>query len=418
MLLFVLVVSLSLVLSFVCSLAEATLLSVGQGRIETLARTGSRAGQLLRRYRREPDRPIAAILVFNTIANSGGAAFATDLFLTTFPGTSPVWFATGFVVTVLTLTEIVPKTIGVVHANTLAVPVAHMIHGITWFLAPVLFLTRRISRLVSRKEVVQVTSLEEIRMLTAVGHRQGAFGSITAELIENATRLRETKARDIMVSRDRVTYLSGNNSTEENLNLVHRSGHSRFLYTPNGELDQVTGVILTKELLFSLRETVEPDWAGLQVPLLIVPETATLNHVLRRFQREKIHMAIVVDEYGSTQGIVTLEDVLEEIVGEIEDEHDAEETHTVERPDGSLLCRGIAEASKVFAKLGIEDVATESKTLSGFLAEKLGSVPASGSHVDFHGHRFLVTKANNRRAERVLITRMASPPEPAPAGDA
>src|SRR4030095_4768531 len=106
------------------SLPGATRRSVGQGRIETLARTGSRAGQLLRRYRREPDRPIAAILVVNTIANSGGAAFATDLFLTTFPGTSPVWFATGFVVTVLTLTEIVPKTIGVVPANTLAVPVS------------------------------------------------------------------------------------------------------------------------------------------------------------------------------------------------------------------------------------------------------------------------------------------------------
>jgi putative hemolysin len=420
MLLFVLVVCLSLVLSFVCSLAEATLLSVGQPRVEFLARTGSRAGQLLRRFRREPDRAIAAILVLNTIANSGGAAFATVLFLTTFPDTSPVWFATGFIVTVLTVTEIVPKTIGVVHANTLAVPMAHVIHGIAWFLSPVLFLTRRISWLVSRKEVVHATSLEEIRMLTAVGHKQGAFGSITAELIENATRLRDTKAHDIMVSRDRVNFLSGKWSTEENLRLVHRSGHSRFPFTPTGELDQVTGVILTKELLFSLRETVEPDWAGLQVPLLIVPETATLNHVLRRFQREKIHMAIVVDEYGSTQGIVTLEDVLEEIVGEIEDEHDAEETHTVERPDGSLLCRGIAEATKVFEKLGIEDVATESKTLSGFLAEKLGSVPAPGSHVDFHGHRFTVTKANNRRAERVLITRMPSPsePEPAPAGDA
>ena len=155
------------------------------------------------------------------------------------------------------------------------------------------------------------------------------------------------------------------------------------------------------------------------MPLLIVPETATLNHVLRRFQREKIHMAIVVDEYGSTQGLITLEDVLEEIVGEIEDELDTEETLTVERPDGSLLCRGIAEAAKVFAKLGIIDVETESKTLSGFLAERLGSVPAPGSHVDFHGHRFAVTKANNRRAERVLITRLVErPPEPAPASDA
>ena len=134
--------------------------------------------------------------------------------------------------------------------------------------------------------------------------------------------------------------------------------------------------------------------------------TATLNHVLRHFQREKRHMAIVVDEYGSTLGIITLEDVLEEIVGEIEDELDTEETHMLERPDGSLLCRGIAEARKVFARLGLEEVETYSQTLSGFLAEQLGNMPSAGMHVDFRGYRFTVTKANNKRAERVRINPM------------
>jgi len=136
----------------------------------------------------------------------------------------------------------------------------------------------------------------------------------------------------------------------------------------------------------------------------VFPETATLNHVLRRFQREKRHMAIVVDEYGSTHGIITLEDVLEEIVGEIEDELDTEETLIVDRPDGSLLCRGFADVETVFARLGIAGVETESKTLSGFLAERLGSVPTAGSEVDCEGFRFEVTKANNRRAERIRVT--------------
>ncbi|MBX3465079.1 MAG: HlyC/CorC family transporter [Planctomycetes bacterium] len=406
MLLFVVAVSLSLLISFVCSIAEATLLSVGQARIEALAKTGHRAGQLLRRFRREPDRPIAAILVFNTVANSGGAAIASDQFTHAFPGVSLAWFAASFVVTVLALTEIVPKTIGVVHANALAKPVAHVVEGMCLVMGPVLALTRRLSGVFARRAVAHTTSLEEIRLLTTAGRLQGAFGPITAELIENVTRLRETKAREAMVPRDRVAFLSGTASTEANLDLVHRSGHSRFPYTPTGELDHVTGVILTKELLFSLRERIEPDWQDLQVPLLIVPETATLNHVLRRFQREKRHMGIVVDEYGSTQGIITLEDVLEEIVGEIEDELDTEETWMVQRPDGSLLCRGSAELDQVFARLGLEPVETDSKTLSGFLAERLGSVPAAGAHVDAHGHRFLVTKANNRRAERIRVDRL------------
>jgi len=415
MLLFFLVVVLSLLFSFLCSLAEATLLSVGQARIEALVRSGRAAGLVLRRFKKEPDRPIAAILVLNTVANSGGAAIATDQFAHAFPLVSPVWFAAAFVVTVLTLTEIVPKTIGVVHANSFAVPVAHAVRITVMALLPVLWLTRLVSRLFSRNPVVHSSSLEEIRLLATSGYSQGAFGPITATLIENATRLRDTKARDVMVPRSRISYLSGTVSTEANLDRIHRTGHSRFPYTPSGELDDVTGVILTKELLFSLRERTEPDWEDLLVPMLIVPQTATLNHLLRRFQSEKRHMATVVDEYGSTVGIITLEDVLEEIVGEIEDELDSEETHVLQRADGSLLCRGSAETRKVFHKLGLTDVETSSQTLSGFLAEQLGSVPTAGAYADFRGFRFLVTKANNRRAERVRI--VALQPEQEATGD-
>jgi CBS domain containing-hemolysin-like protein len=408
MLLFVVAVALSLLFSFVCSLSEATLLSVGHARIEKLAQAGRRAGALLRRFRLEPDRPLAAILVLNTVANSGGAAIATDLFAHAFPTVNPAWFAAAFVVTVLTLTEIVPKTIGVTHANLLAVPVAYVVHWMMLALRPVLFLTRLLSRLFTRGSRSHAPSLEDIRVLTTMGMSQGAFGQITANLIHNATRLRDTKARDVMVARDRVAYLSGNASTEVNLRQLQRSGHSRLPFTPDGELDHVEGVIMAKELLLSLRERPEPNWRELLIPVLVVPETATLNHVLRRFQKEKRHLAIVVDEYGSTRGIVTLEDVLEEIVGEIEDESDTEEANVLQRDDGSLLCRGAAETATVFARIGMPLPETTSKTLSGFLAEQLGHVPAAGSVLQFGAYEFLVTKANNRRAERVQIMRIAT----------
>ncbi|MEC7724323.1 MAG: hemolysin family protein, partial [Planctomycetota bacterium] len=218
-------------------------------------------------------------------------------------------------------------------------------------------------------------------------------------------------AKDVMVSRDRVTYLSGNQPTEDNLKRVQRTGHSRFPYTPTGELDDVKGVVLTKQLLFHLRDREAPEWESLLVDLLIVPESATHNNVLRKFQVSRRHMAIVVDEYGSTEGIVTLEDVLEEIVGEIEDESDTMPTLIIERADGTLMCRGVAEVADVFEKLALQDVETESKTLSGFLSERLDNVPTAGAHVDVGGFRFEVTKANNRRAERVRVTRL-DPVEP------
>jgi len=411
MLLLVLAVTFSLLFSFICSISEATLLSVGPARVEQLAQGGSRLGRLLQRFRAEPDRPIAAILIVNTISNSGGAALATAQFTETFPDVSEAWFAAFFVVTVLAVTEIVPKTMGVVHADSLAIPITGIVQIMIVAVWPLLFVTRWLARLFARADGGPSTSLDEIRVMATAGMTQGAFGRITGELIHNATKLRDLTAKDVMVSRDRVTYLSGNQPTEANLKRVHRTGHSRFPYTPTGELDDVKGVVLTKELLFSLRENAEPDWESLLVELLIVPESATLNHVLRRFQLGKRHMAIVVDEYGSTEGIVTLEDVLEEIVGEIEDEFDIDETEVIERPDGTLLCRGVAEIAHVFDKLAIQGVETDSKTLSGFLAERLDSVPASGAHVDVDGFRFEVLKANNRRAERVRVTRIPSDSE-------
>ena len=406
MLLFVVAVTLSLLLSFVSSISEATLLSVGPARVEGLAQEGSRLGKLLQRFRREPDRPIAAILVVNTISNSGGAALATAQFSEAFPGVPAAWFAACFVVTVLAVTEIVPKTIGVVHADALAIPITGIVQGMIVAIWPVLFVTRWLARMFARVDGGPTISLDEIRVMTTAGMAQGSFGQFTSELIHNASRLRDMTAKDIMVTRDRVTYLSGNRPSVENLKRVYRTNHSRFPYTPTGELDDVKGVILTKELMISLLEHPDPDWESLLVELLIVPESATLNHVLRRFQLGKRHMAIVVDEYGSTQGIVTLEDVLEEIVGEIEDEFDTDDTSVLERPDGTLVCRGVAEIAGIFSRLSIEDVETESKTLSGFLSERLGSIPVAGTHIDLGNYRFEVTKANNRRAERVRVGRI------------
>lgn len=409
MLLFVASVAFALIVSFVCSLSEATLLSVSQARVEGLATKGRRAGHVLRRFKAQPDQPIAAILVLNTIANTAGAAVAGASFVHAFPDVPDWWFVVSFTVAVLLFTEITPKTIGVVHANSLAAPIALLVDGMVRLLRPVLLVTRLLSKLVGQSRGNHHQSLEEIRLLATAGHAQGAFGSLTADIIANATRLRDRRVRDVMVPRHRVAFLSGTKSLDETLDTLQRTGHSRFPFTPTGELDGSKGIVLTKELLFHLRTHSTPDWEELLVPLLIVPETAKLNHLMRNMQKQQRHMAMVVDEYGAVQGIVTLEDVLEEIVGEIQDELDADETQLVARPDGSMLCRGQAETRKVFAKLGLLDVETESTTISGFLAEQLGDVPWAGAEIDFRGYRFVVTKANNRRADRVRILPLDAP---------
>jgi CBS domain containing-hemolysin-like protein len=243
-------------------------------------------------------------------------------------------------------------------------------------------------------------------LLVALGRTEGALAGRVADMIEGATALRELTAYDVMVPRAQVVFLSGERTLEENLDVIRQSGHSRFPYTPDGNLDKVEGIVLVKDVLFHLRERpLTVDLTGLAGPLLVVPAAARLERVLRTFQEERRHMAIVVDEYGGTQGIVTLEDVLEEIVGEIQDETDREDQAIFRRADGSLVCRGSAEARKVFEAVGIEGD-SEMVTLAGFVADLVGRVPKTGDSVDYQGFRFVVTRATARRAERIEVSRI------------
>ena len=230
-------------------------------------------------------------------------------------------------------------------------------------------------------------------------------------MIEGVATLRELSAWDVMVPRARVVYLSGQRTLEENLEVVRRTGHSRFPYTKTGDLDAVEGIVLVKDLMFALHEASDAvDLATLATKPLVVPSSTRLDRLLRMFQLERRHLAVVVDEYGGTEGIVTLEDVLEEIVGEIEDESDRVDPLVTKRPDGSLICRGWAETRRVLGELGMDEE-VEAVTVGGFVAELVGRVPRVGDQIDWRGLRFVVTQASPRRAERIEIRRV---PESSP----
>lgn len=401
MLIFVLSVMSALVFSFLCSLSEATLLSVKHAQVQALGDT--KAGKILRRFKSQIDVPIAAVLVLNTIANTAGGSLAGASWGEVFDP-STVWiFSLTFTFTVLLFTEIVPKTLGVAYVDRLAPFVARFVDALTVILRPVLFVTKGVSNLLRRGQQDPVTSVEEIRLLVALGRTEGAVGAFVAGMIEGATSLRELTAYDIMVPRGGVRFLSAKRSLEDNLKQIRESGHSRFPFTPTGDIDQISGVVLVKDLMFQLRESPDdPKWEAHLGPLLIVPGAMRVDQLLREFQDKRRHLAIVVDEYGGTIGIVTLEDVLEEIVGEILDESDRVDPFIIKRTDGSLMCRGWAETRKVFELLGIKEE-VETVTIGGFVAEQLGRVPKAGDIVKWNGFGFKVTAASPRRAERVDV---------------
>lgn len=401
---FVAAVASALIFSFICSISEAVLLSVRHSHIERLGK--SRAGRVLRRFKREIDVPIAAILILNTVANTMGAAVGGATFSEQFD--QPLWvFSLTFTIAVLLFTEIVPKTLGVTFVARLAGPIALFVDGLRWLLMPAIAVTRTVSGLLRPSRSAPVTSLEEIRLLATLGRAEGAVVDRVASIIEGATRLRKLRARDVMVPRPHVALLSGQRTLEENLAVVRRTGHSRFPFSETGDLDAVSGIVLVKDLTFHLLETDEPPlWRNLSGQPFMVSGATPLDELLKRFQEERRHLAVVLDEYGGAQGIVTMEDVLEEIVGEIEDENDRVSPFISRRSDGTLLCSGRAETRKVLDEAGV-GVDVESVTIGGFVAEQVGRVPTTGDRFAFEGLEFEVLAASARRAERIAIRRVA-----------
>jgi CBS domain containing-hemolysin-like protein len=198
-------------------------------------------------------------------------------------------------------------------------------------------------------------------------------------------------------------------SREQAVATARNSGHSRFPFSPEDDLDQVTGIVIVKELLYWLHDNPEAsiDWPSLVHEPIIVPETMSLLALLRTFQDARRHMAIIVDEYGDVEGIVTLEDVLEEIVGEIVDESDRPIEVIWPQPDGSLHVRATVDLRKICTKLDLpwqpEDEVT---TVGGLVTELLGRLPVRGDVVEWNGCRLEILAAGERRAELIAASRL------------
>ena len=408
MLIFITAVGIVLVASFLCSIFESVLLSLTRPQIEMTANRHAHAGRLLAGFKDNIDVPIAAILILNTAAHTIGAAVAGASYANVFDASTLWIFSILFTLAVLLLTEIIPKTIGVSYATTLAVPVAHGIHLLTIVLRPLVVVSEAISRSLRRDEAIPVTSPEEIRLLAALGRARGAVGPKTAGIIVGATHLRHLHADDVMLPREEVYFLSGEMDRQAALAMVRESGHSRFPFTRTGSLDDVSGVVMAKELLHWLLEHEGSDieWDSLIKEPLVVPTSATLTQMLKHYQESQRHLAIVVDEYGSVEGIVSLEDVLEEIVGDIRDETDVAVSDFLERKDGTLVVRGSVDMRKLSAKLGIHwDPELKVATISGLVTEILERIPDPGESISWKGYRIEVLRSDRRRIRLLSIRR-------------
>jgi CBS domain containing-hemolysin-like protein len=410
MIIFVAAVATALVVSFLCSIFESVLLSLSPVRVEALVNEGKRSGRILREFKANIDVPIAAILIVNTIAHTIGATVAGARYADVFSEQSLWVFSLVFTLAVLLLTEIIPKTLGVTFAARLASPVAYAIHYLTLMLKPLVWIASRISKALRGNHEASITSIEDIRLLAAIGRNEGVVGIRAASIIDGATRLHQLDAADVLLPRGKVIMLSEGQDRAAVLSVLHQSGHSRFPFSPTGRADDISGVVLAKELLVAVLDNQGPvPWDDIVRETLFVPETMPLSSLLQVFRSAQKHIAVVVDEYGGTQGIVTLEDVFEELVGEIQDESDQPLPEMLWQPDGTLRVPAMVELRKLETELGVDwDHAEDVVTLSGLLLILLDRIPVNGDVVVWQGHRFEIESALATRANVVLIRRIRS----------
>jgi len=309
--------------------------------------------------------------------------------------------------------ELAPKSYAIRETQRVALWVALPMRVFQMVFAPALWMLDRASEGTLRLLGVtaETTNLahseEELRILLAESHRLGALSATKRELLENVIDYTERTARHVMIPRADIAYLSLAQPLAENLAVITQSTNTRFPLAAT-DIDHVIGMVHVKDL-FNRRDQLRSseDLATMKREILFVPETRPLDALQRDFQQRRTHMAIVVDEYGGTSGLVTLEDVIEELVGEIQDEFDREPPSVQETPEG-LLFDGLMLIDDVGERLGVRLPETaDVSTLGGFVTAHVGRIPRPGDKVAVDGYDLTVTEIRGRRVTKILATRRA-----------
>ena len=318
-----LVVGLVIVTSAACSLFEAVLYSVPVTRIEVLAQSGRASGRILKKMRQQVDRPIAAILSLNTIANTGGGAVAGALAATALGEGNLIYFSTAFTLAILLLSEVLPKTIGVVYSGQLAPVIAQPLHVLVVMFRPLIALTQIATNLVWKGHQEHRVSDEDLLTLVGSGLRSGTLKPHEARVIENVLSMETRTTKEIMTPRPVVFTLGARVSVREAAEVDTLAKHSRVPVFDAGAEDLV-GVVRTVDILRAMaHDQFDVRMEDIMRPIHFVVDSMPLDELLRTFLERRQHLVAVIDEFGGFAGIVTLEDVLEELIGrEIVDESD------------------------------------------------------------------------------------------------
>jgi Mg2+/Co2+ transporter CorB len=375
-----------LILSAFFSGAETALTAASRARMHALEEDGNTRASTVNRLLISRERLIGAILLSYNLANIAASALATSMLLAIF-GNAGVAYAT-IVMTVLVVmfAEVLPKTYAIVNADRMALAVAPI------SVSP---------------DTDVLSAHEEIRGAIELHHKEGGVVKLDRDMLGGVLDLRELTVSDIMVHRTNMDAIDVDLPTGQIVDLALKSPHTR-LPLWRGEREEIVGVLHAKMLLRALRESrgdpSKIDVMALATPPWFVPDTTTLKDQLNAFLKRKAHFAIIVDEYGEVMGLLTLEDIIEEIVGDITDETDIAAALAMPQADGSLIVDGLVPIRDVNRLMDWDLPEAEATTVAGLVIHEAQTIPNPGQAFTFHDFRFEVLRRHRNRVTSLRVT--------------
>lgn len=404
---------------------EIAVISLNETKVRRMAEGGDRKAAKMLRMVTEPTGFLSTIQICITLAGFLGSAFAADNFsdklvnwLINDCGVSGVSSSALDTISVIIITlvlsyftlvlgELVPKRIAMKRSESIARAVSGLMIAMTAALRPIIWLltvsTNGVLRLcgIDPEDNAEEVSEEEIIMMLDEGEEAGSIESGEKELIKNVFSLNDTTAEDVMVHRSQVAFLKRDDARTTLLNEIAESGYSRFpVYGEN--IDDIVGILYAKTYLTAQSRGERCEMKDFLMPPRFVHASTHINRILLDMQREHAHMAVVVDDYGGVIGIITLEDILEELVGEIWDESDEVIENIRERSDGSYDINGSTRLSDMCESIGCS-IDSEADTVGGWVTEMLGGIPESGESFECGGMHVTVESTDKRRVLKVNV---------------
>lgn len=357
------------------------------------------------------DNALTAILICNNVVNLGCSSIATVLCLNLF-GDMGSAIATG-VITLLVLTfgEIVPKCLAKEHCDTFSMKTAGILKALMFILTPLVFIFIKLKSLALKiaggsADSPSVTE-NELKYIVESIEEEGVLEESESEMVRSALDFDEKTAEEILTPRVDVTFISTDDSQEKIKDIIIENRYSRIpVY--DGTVDHIVGILHTRDYLECLADGKAPNVKDIMAPPYFVFRTQLLSKILSAFKRTKIHLAIVTDEYGGTLGIVTMEDLLEEIVGEIWDEDEEIEHNYYKIGKGEFLVNGDIELDDLLALFDMDEdsIESDSITVGGFILEHAGTIPHKRESIESDGFRFTVMEVKNQRIIRVVVKKL------------